>query len=117
MPARQEIPARNEYDQFTKRMKREISFKLFPHLNGEADHGYPFKDREGMFKARLDLAIGLRKMMCDLDQATRQMPEAEGRAFHYLALRDLQERAAMHIHFTQQRAVRLEIAAPVAQAA
>ncbi len=88
---------------FTDRTEREIYHKIFPHLNQRADHGYPFSDQNGLFKASLDGSIGLRRMRLEFDQATRKMPEAEALALSYIAHRDLNERLAMYLKFAQER--------------
>jgi hypothetical protein len=87
---------------FAKQIEKEIRLKLFPHLNSNSDHGYPFRDHRGMHKARLEGENHLRSMLLALDQATRQMPEAEGQAFYYIAVRDLNECLAMYLQFAQK---------------
>lgn len=88
---------------FTDRTEREIYLKLFPHLNGEADHGYPFADDDGLARARVEEAVRFRDALVRLERASRRMPEAEGKAFLFLAIRDLNERTAMHLQFAEER--------------
>ncbi len=88
---------------FTARTEREIYLKMFPHLNGEANHDYPFADDDGLARARVEAAMSFRNALVRLEHASRNMPQAEGQAFLYLALRDLNERTAMHLQFAEDR--------------
>ena len=87
------------------RIEREINYKIFPHFNGEADHGYPFSSKDGLYKTRLQGSSNLRKMLCDLDSAAlNTMQEAECNAFLYIARRDLEERLHQYLKYAQGRA-------------
>ena len=88
---------------FIARTEREIYLKLFPHLNGEADRGYPFTDDQGLARARVEAAMSFRDALVRLEHASRKMPQAEGQAFLYLAICDLNERTAMHLEFAEER--------------
>lgn len=89
---------------FAKYIEREIYFKIFPHLNGRADFGYPFSSNNELYKARLQGSSSLRKMLCDLDSAALDtMGEAECNAFLYAAHRDVEERLRMYLNYAQAR--------------
>ena len=91
--------ARIRREKFAANITREIFHKIFPHMNGHADHGYPFSSDNGLYKARLDCSINVRKLLCDLSTAGLHMPEAQGNAFLYIANRDLEERLRMYLKY------------------
>jgi hypothetical protein len=88
---------------FARRVEGEIYQKIFPHLNGAANHGYPFASTEemehhmvrGCLHARLNLQI--------IDRTAAQLPKAEGEAFRYIAYRDLNERMEMYLALAEER--------------
>ena len=84
-------------------IEREIYHKIFPHLNGHADHGYPFSSDEGLFKARLEGFVSARNTLHRIDEAARKMAKAESNAFRYIVARDLNERLAFYLKYAQDR--------------
>ena len=88
---------------FTRRINREIYHKIFPHLNGQADHGYPFSSDDELHAERLRSYLNFRKMLSALDAAVLKMPAAEGNAFLYLAHRDLEEQIRQYLKFANGR--------------
>ena len=93
--------ARIPNEKFAADITREIDQKIFPHINGQADHGYPFSTKRELHKARLDGFIKLRTMLCDLDSAAFKMPEVECNAFLYLVHRDLEERIRLYLQLVR----------------
>ena len=88
---------------FAARVDREIFFKIFPHLNQEADHGYPFKSDEEIFRARVR---GNLQTSLDLDlieRAAARMPKAYGEGFRYIVYRDLNERMETYLEIAERR--------------
>lgn len=90
-------------EKFAANITREIYHKIFPHMNGHADHGYPFSSDKELYKARLEGSSTVRTMLCDLNSAALHMPEAECNAFLYIANRDLEERLRMYIRLANAR--------------
>ncbi len=88
---------------FHRRVNREIYQKIFPHLNGEADHGYPFDSKDEMVKLHIrnNLKVGLNLRLIGATAA--KMPKAEGDAFRYIAYRDLNERMQMYLEIAEGR--------------
>jgi len=88
---------------FAARVDREIFFRIFPHLNQESDHGYPFDSDDemvalhvrGRFQNKLDLDL--------VEQAAARMPKAYGDAFRYIVYRDLNKRMEMYMEIAEQR--------------
>lgn len=106
-------------EKFAANITREIYHKIFPHMNGHADHGYPFSSNNELYKARLEGSTTVRTMLCDLGSAALKMPEAECNAFLYVANRDLEERLRMYIKLANARSALCgsEQPTPVAAAA
>jgi hypothetical protein len=86
---------------FATRVEHEIYSKIFPHLEHENDHGYPFGTDEGMNAlAQFD---ELRECLNLLDSQTKAMPKAYGEAFRYIMCRDLNHRLRMYANLAQWR--------------
>lgn len=88
---------------FARRINREIYQNIFPHLNGHADHGYPFSSDDELHAERLKSSINVKRMVGALDAAALAMPAAEGNAFLYIANRDLEERLRLYLKFANAR--------------
>ncbi len=97
--------ARIRREKFAANITREIYHKIFPHMNGQADHGYLFSSDKELYKARLDGSSTVRTMLCDLNSAALKMPEAECNAFLYIVNRDLEERLRMYVKLANARSV------------
>ena len=95
--------ARIPNEKFAAEITREIDQNIFPHMNGQADHDYPFLTKKELYKARLDGSSKLRTRLCDLDSATLKlnMPEVECNAFLYLAYRDIEERIRLYLQLVR----------------
>lgn len=68
----------------------EIYGRLFPHLNADQDHGYPFVSASELVAHTETLDV-----LAALESAERQieeLPEAYGRCFRYAMRRDLCEK-------------------------
>lgn len=97
--------ARMRREKFAANISREIYHKIFPHMNGHADHGYPFTTDDELHKARLQGSIEMWKKLRELDSAALQMPDAECNAFLFIVNRDLEERIRMYLKFAHARKV------------
>lgn len=73
-----------------ERINREIYGRLFPHLNAEQDHKYPFvNDRELVAHTEtLDIQAALEKA----ERQISELPEAYGRCFRYAMRREICEK-------------------------
>jgi hypothetical protein len=88
---------------FAARVDREIFFKIFPHLNQKADHGYSFKSNDEMVRAHVR---GHLQTSLDLDLIERvaaRMPKAYGDAFRYIVYRDLNKRMEEYMELAERR--------------
>lgn len=88
---------------FMTRVEREIYFGIFSHLHGEADHGYPFMSEDELYKVRLAGSLALKKMLCDVDQASMKMPRMQGEAFRFIFARDMEQQMRKYLQYAQQR--------------
>ena len=88
---------------FAWRIQREIYQKIFPQLNREADHGYPFDSQDELVKLHIHGHLAAHGTLRLIEQAAGRMPRAEGDAFRYLAYRDLNERMARYLQLAEQR--------------
>ena len=88
---------------FNWRVNREIFQRIFPHLNGRANHGYPFGSADEMVRLHIrnNLQVGLN--LRRIGEMAGQMPKAYGDAFRYLAYRDLNERLQMYLEIAEKR--------------
>jgi hypothetical protein len=93
--------AKLRFKLFVWRIDSEIYNRLFAHLEGERDCGYPFATDEQMdaqTKAR-----DIRAFLDLIDQQTKEMPKAYGEAFRYLMQRDLYNRVQEYAKLVQRR--------------
>ena len=86
---------------FATCIEREIFHKIFPHLEHEKDHGYQFVNDAGM--EALTEMKELRDCLAMLDDQTKAMPKAYGKAFRYIMCRDLNRRLRMYANLAQWR--------------
>ena len=88
---------------FDRRVNQEIFQKIFSHLNGEANHGYPFDSNDEMVRLHIrnNLQVGLN--LRRIGEMAGQMPKAYGDAFRYIAYRDLNERMKMYLEIAERR--------------
>lgn len=89
--------------QLAARTEHEIYHKIFAHLNQRGDHGYPFSDDTGLLEALVDKSVRLRHGLLQFDEAVRKMPEAEGRALEYIAMRELNDLMEAYLKFAKER--------------
>lgn len=93
---------------FAARIRSEIHGKIFPHIKGRADHGYPFASKDELHKTRLKGSIELWKMLRELDSAALKMPERECNAFLYVVNRDFEERLRLYLKYVNAREYQCE---------
>jgi hypothetical protein len=89
---------------FAARTSREIYQKIFPHLNQNADHGYPFGSDDEIVKLHIQGNLTAHGTLHLIERAAGKMPKAEGDAFRYIAYRDLNERMTLYLEFAEVRA-------------
>ena len=88
---------------FNRRVNREIFDKIFPHLNGEANHGYPFNSEAEYEKACLYAELDAKLHVELIEKRAARLPEAYGKAFRYIAYRDLNARMKMYLAIAEER--------------
>lgn len=83
------------------RVSREIFDRIFPHIQGEKNHGYAFRSSSEMDAetAKLDAQALLEK----IERHASNMPEAYSQAFRHVMHRDLNARLQMYEKIAQQR--------------
>ena len=88
---------------FGLRVGKEIYQRIFPHLNREAEHGYPFGSNDEMANSANQKRLAVESMLRLIEQTASKMPKAEGDAFRYIAYRDLHERMWPYLEFASHR--------------
>lgn len=88
---------------FNRRVNREIFDKIFPHLNGKANHGYPFDSKDEMVKCHIHSGLNAQRKLDMIERTAAKMPKAYGDAFRYIAYRDLNERMKMYLEIAAER--------------
>jgi hypothetical protein len=88
---------------FGERINREIFDKIFPHLNGHANHGYPFHSREEFEKHCLHAELDAKLSIELIEKRAARLPKAYRDAFRYVAYRDLNERMEMYLQIAAER--------------
>lgn len=88
---------------FAARFNWEIFHKIFPHLKGETDHGYPFDSEEKMCRLHIRGRLQTRLDLDMIERAASRMPKAYGDAFRYLVYRDLQQRLEKYMEVAEER--------------
>ncbi len=88
---------------FSWRVSREIYGKIFPHLNQDADHGYPFHSKDEMEKMFVRHNLHARLNLQLIERTAAKLPKAEADAFCFIAYRDLNERMEMYIALAEER--------------
>ena len=95
--------AKIRQQRFDRRVNQEIFQKIFSHLNGEADHGYPFNSKQEFEKRCLYAELDAKLHVELIEKHAARMPEAYGKAFRYIAYRDLNERMKMYLEIAERR--------------
>jgi hypothetical protein len=80
---------------FFWRIEHEICDRIFPHLEGEWDYGYPFNSDDELQKICEDSAITSLPFVQSIERDIVRMPKAYGEAFRYILYRDLTKCLAM----------------------
>lgn len=88
---------------FNWRVNREIFHRMFPHLNQEPDHGYPFHSDEELEKLALYGELDAKLHLELIERLAERMPKAYGVAFRYVAYRDLSERMKAYLEIAGER--------------
>jgi len=86
-----------------RRVNREIFDQIFPHLNQEADHGCPFNSEEEYEKQCLYAELNAKLNFELIEKRAARLPEAYGKAFRYIAYRDLDERLKIYLEIADER--------------
>lgn len=88
---------------FTLRIEREIYGKIAPQVLGEAEHGYPFHTDDELVEAHIRAGLDAQLNLDIIEMTAAQMPAAYGKAFRYLAYRDLNARMEMYKKLAEER--------------
>jgi hypothetical protein len=88
---------------FNRRVNREIFDKIFPQLNGETNHGYPFDSTDEMVKLHIHSGLDAQMKFDMIERTAARLPQAYGDAFRYVAYRDLNERMEMYLEIAAER--------------
>ena len=88
---------------FNRRVNREIFDKIFPHLNGKANHGYPFGSDDEFVRLHIHSGLDAQMKFDMIERTAAKMPKAYGDAFRYIAYRDLNERIKMYLEIATGR--------------
>ena len=88
---------------FTLRTEREIYHKIFPQLRQEADHGYPFHSDDQLVESHIRGACDAQLNLDIIERTAAQMPAAYGKAFRYIAYRDLNARLEQYAKLAERR--------------
>ena len=87
---------------FNRRVNREIFDKIFPHLNGRANHGYSFGSNDEMVRLHIRSGLDAQMKFDMIERTAAKMPKAYGDAFRYIAYRDLNERMKMYLEIAEE---------------
>lgn len=79
---------------FRARIEREIFDRIFPHLERERDHGYPFGTDEEMNAQTEQLDV--QPLLDTIEGYILEMPDAYGASFRHIMHRDLHDRFCMY---------------------
>ena len=88
---------------FAARIEREIYHKVFPQINGQANHGYPFESKDEMVSRHIHSGLDAQMKLDMIERTAARMPRAYGDAFRYIAYRDLNERMKMYLELAAER--------------
>lgn len=87
---------------FKWRLNREILERLFPHLEQEEDHGYPFMTDEEM-NTQTE-ALNVQALLERVERQAKKLPKAYGECFRHVMHRDLHERLNLYARFAEREA-------------
>ncbi|HEY4258307.1 MAG TPA: hypothetical protein VGM66_13925 [Candidatus Udaeobacter sp.] len=99
---------------FEGRVEREINGRIFPHLRGEANHGYPFSSEDEMVALHIGTGLTAQRNFDLIEDIAAKMPLAQADAFRYVAYRDLNARIEMYVKLARRHALPMR---PTASAA
>lgn len=88
---------------FERCVEGEIYSQIFPHLNHEADHGYPFNSDEELEKLGLDEVHDAKAQLELIERLTAKMPAAYGKAFRHIACSDINARMKKYADLAKRR--------------
>lgn len=86
---------------FKWRINREIFDKIFPHLEWEQNHGYPFHTDAEM-NAQTE-SLNVQALLDDVERQTKKLPKAYGEAFRHIMHRDLSVRLNWYVAEARRR--------------
>jgi hypothetical protein len=90
-------------DRFANRVNREIHGKIFVQLRGEANNGYPFGTDRELLKQGVSCELDAKLHIDQIALYSAQLPQAYGKAFRYIAYRDLDEQAKMFLMLARRQ--------------
>ena len=88
---------------FTTRLEREIFHRIFPHLNGEKDHGCPFNWDQELWKQRHHGNLEVLYRIELIESQADHMGKAYGEAFRYIMYRNLNACLLPYVKLAQWR--------------
>ena len=88
---------------FNRRVNREIFDKIFPHLNQEANNGYPFHSDDQLVQSHIRGGLDAMLNLEAIEMTAAKLPAAYGKAFRHIAYRDLNERMKMYLEIAEER--------------
>jgi len=83
------------YTLFNLLTDREIYNRIFPHLQHEADHGYPFDSHEEMLQLCEDKELAAMPFVQSIERDIARMPKGCGQALRYILYRELKANKTM----------------------
>ena len=86
-----------------RRVNQEIFHQIFPHLKQQANHGYPFDSEEEYEKQCLYAELNIKLHFELIEKRAARLPDAYGKAFRYIAYRDLNELMKMYLEIANER--------------
>jgi hypothetical protein len=88
---------------FRWRANREIFHRIFPQLNQNAEHGYPFHSDEELEKLALYAELDAKLQLELIERRAERMPKAYGDAFRFIAYRDLNAQMKRYLEIAEER--------------
>jgi hypothetical protein len=85
------------------RVNREIFNGIFPHLQKEADHGYPFSSDEEFCREAHQAHLSAISLFKEIECQARRMPKAYGEAFRYTTYSDLSKQMRTYLQIGRRR--------------
>ncbi len=97
-------PFANSHQQMlAARVDWEVHQMIIPHLEGKANHGYPFSSEDEMLGTFFIERIGVELGLGRLAEAAGKMPPECRDTFHYIALREINAVVQAFVEVAERR--------------